>query len=133
MSAFKEAEDLFGRKRGKSNHSPIGSSWDEVRAELFTPEEIAESDLRVALVGEQIKAQIKRGASSPLHYKGYAGSVEYSDEDGVFFGQVLGIRSLLSYEGDTVEALEADFRCLITEYLDYCEKEGRMPEKPDMF
>lgn len=45
------------------NNSAIGSSWDEVRAELFTPEEIAESDLRVALIGELIKARKEKGIS----------------------------------------------------------------------
>ena len=39
------------------NNSAIGRSWEEVRAELFTPEEIAESNLRVALIGELIKAR----------------------------------------------------------------------------
>ena len=38
-------------------------TWDEVRSELFTQEEIAESDLRVALMGELIKARKKRGIS----------------------------------------------------------------------
>ncbi len=41
----------------------IGHSWDEVRAELFTPEEIAESNLRVALIGELIKARQEKGIS----------------------------------------------------------------------
>lgn len=41
--------------------------------------------------------------------KGYVGSVEFSDEDGVFFGKVQGVRSLISYEGETREALQADF------------------------
>jgi len=41
----------------------IGPTWDEVRKELFTPEEIAESDLRVALIGEMIKARRERGLS----------------------------------------------------------------------
>ena len=44
-----------------SNNSAIGSSWDEVRAELFTPEEIAASDFRVALIGEMIKARQEQG------------------------------------------------------------------------
>ena len=43
-----------------------GSSWDEVRAELFTPEEIAESDLRVALIGELIKARQEKGISQKM-------------------------------------------------------------------
>lgn len=46
-----------------NKNSAIGRSWDEVRAELFTPEEIAESDLRVALIGELIKARQEKGLS----------------------------------------------------------------------
>lgn len=38
-------------------------SWAEMRQELFSPEEIAESDLRVALVGEIIKARQEKGIS----------------------------------------------------------------------
>lgn len=46
-----------------NNNNAIGSSWDDVRKELFTAEEIAESDLRVALIGELIKARKERGIS----------------------------------------------------------------------
>lgn len=45
------------------NNPAIGSNWDDVRAELFTPEEIAESDLRVALIGELLKARREKGIS----------------------------------------------------------------------
>lgn len=44
-----------------NKNSAIGSSWGEVRAELFTTEEIAESNLRVALIGELIKARQEKG------------------------------------------------------------------------
>ena len=44
-----------------TDNSSIGHSWDEVRTELFTPEEIAASDLRVALIGEFIKARQEKG------------------------------------------------------------------------
>lgn len=46
-----------------NNFSPIGSSWDEVQKELFIPEEIAESNLRVSLIGEIIKARQEQGIS----------------------------------------------------------------------
>ncbi|MCL2793519.1 MAG: helix-turn-helix domain-containing protein [Spirochaetaceae bacterium] len=46
----------------KKNNA-IGSKWDNVRKEIFTPEEIAESDLRVALIGELIKARQEKGLS----------------------------------------------------------------------
>lgn len=47
----------------KNNNSAIGHSWDEVRDELYTPEEIAASDLRVALIGELIKAREEKKIS----------------------------------------------------------------------
>lgn len=46
-----------------SNISSVGPTWEAVRQELFTPEEIAESDLRVALIGEIIKARQEMGIS----------------------------------------------------------------------
>ena len=36
-------------------------TWNEVRKELFTPEELAESDLRVALIGELIQTRKEKG------------------------------------------------------------------------
>ena len=41
----------------------IGADWDDVEKELFTPEEIAASDLRVALISEIIKARNEKGIS----------------------------------------------------------------------
>ncbi|MBP1580194.1 MAG: hypothetical protein J6B57_08915 [Oscillospiraceae bacterium] len=46
------------------SNSAIGRSWDEVQKELFTPEEIAASDLRVALIGADIKARQDQGIMS---------------------------------------------------------------------
>lgn len=42
-------------------NSAIGRDWEEVERELFTPEEIAESDLRVALMTEIIRARHEKG------------------------------------------------------------------------
>lgn len=36
-------------------------SWDEFERTIFTPEELAQSDLRVALMGEMIRARNERG------------------------------------------------------------------------
>lgn len=46
-----------------SDMSSVGRTWADVRKELLTPEEIVESDLRVALIGELIKARKERGLS----------------------------------------------------------------------
>ena len=46
-----------------TDNPAIGRTWEELRAELFTPEEIAESNLRVQLIGEIIKARQEKGLS----------------------------------------------------------------------
>ena len=65
-----------------------------------------------------------------LHYKNYAGSVEFSEEDSVFHGKVAGIKSLISFEGDSVNALIEDFHNAVDEYIEFCAETGKQPEKP---
>lgn len=65
-----------------------------------------------------------------LEHKGYAGSIEYSEEDGLLYGKVLGIKGLISYEGETGKNLEADFKEAINVYLADCKAENKAPEKP---
>lgn len=52
-----------------SQNSSVGRTWEEVRREMFTKEEIAESDLRVALIGEIVKVRKEKGISQrkPLY------------------------------------------------------------------
>ncbi|MCL1895521.1 MAG: type II toxin-antitoxin system HicB family antitoxin [Clostridiales bacterium] len=64
-----------------------------------------------------------------LEYKNYHGSVEYSAADRVFHGKLLGIRSLVSFEGKDVDSLEKDFIEAVDDYLDLCERHGLDPEK----
>lgn len=68
--------------------------------------------------------------SNVLSYKNYNGTVEYSKEDGCLYGKVIGLKSLLSYEGDSVRELEADFQNVIDEYLQDCAERNVAPEQP---
>ena len=63
-----------------------------------------------------------------MEYKGYIGSVEFSESDELFYGKVQGIRSLISYEGSTAAELVADFHGAVDDYLTLCEEEGTKPE-----
>ena len=65
-----------------------------------------------------------------MAYKGYNGSVHYSDEDQIFFGKIKFIRSLVSYEGMDVKSLRSAFEEAVDDYLELCEKEGKEPETP---
>ena len=66
--------------------------------------------------------------NNTMEYKGYVGSVEFSENDGVFFGKVQGVRSLISYEGTNAAELVADFHGAVDDYLALCEREGDAPE-----
>jgi predicted HicB family RNase H-like nuclease len=68
--------------------------------------------------------------NNTIEYKGYWGSIEFSEEDGKFFGRVLGIRSLLSYEGTNARELLDDFHGTIDDYLALCKEDGTKPEVP---
>ena len=56
--------------------------------------------------------------NNTIMYKGYIGSVEFSVEDCIFFGKVLCIRSLISYEGENAKELLDDFHGAVDDYLD---------------
>ena len=63
-----------------------------------------------------------------MEYKRYTGSIEFSAEDNVYFGKVIGIRSLISYEGENKEQLFEGFKESVDDYLTLCEENGIMPE-----
>lgn len=64
-----------------------------------------------------------------LKYKGYIGSVAYSEPDDVFFGKLEGIDDLVNYEGESVKELKAAFREAVDDYLIFCEEHNCKPEK----
>lgn len=67
--------------------------------------------------------------NNTMEYKGYVGSVEFSEEDALFYGKVLGIRALISYEGTNAAELVADFHGAVDDYLELCVQSGTEPEK----
>ena len=66
--------------------------------------------------------------NNTIQYKGYCGSVEFSEEYGIFFGKVLGIRSLISYEGQNAQELINDFHGAVDDYLELCKENEKEPE-----
>ena len=64
-----------------------------------------------------------------MTYKGYLGSVAYSEKDNVFFGKIEGIDGLVNFEGESVSELTEAFHEAVDDYLSYCETEGIQPTK----
>lgn len=66
-----------------------------------------------------------------LKYKGYTGTVEFSNEDNCLFGKVQGLHgTLISYEGMTIDEIRADFEGAVDDYLASCKERGVEPAKP---
>jgi predicted HicB family RNase H-like nuclease len=63
-------------------------------------------------------------------YKGYNGSVLYSAEDRVLHGRIVGIRDAITFEGENVRQLEANFKAAVDEYLQFCKEQGKTPDAP---
>jgi predicted HicB family RNase H-like nuclease len=65
-----------------------------------------------------------------LSYKGYLGSVEFDQDERIFYGRLAFIRALVSYEAKDAEGLIRVFHEAVDDYLAHCEEEGTPPERP---
>ena len=65
-----------------------------------------------------------------MKYKGYAGKAEYDDEAEVFYGEVIGLRDVVTFRGTSVKELQKSFRDSIDDYLGFCKRMNKVPDFP---
>jgi len=65
-----------------------------------------------------------------MDYKGYIGIVEVDDEANVLHGEVVNIRDVVTFQGETVEEARDAFRDSVDDYLAFCEERGEEPDQP---
>lgn len=53
-----------------------------------------------------------------VEYRGYIGSIEYSSEDHVYHGSLLGIRDLVNYDGTSIEELYKYYQEAVDDYIE---------------
>lgn len=64
-----------------------------------------------------------------LSYKGYVGSVHFNADDEVFYGKIVGVNDLVTFEGTTVADLAASFRDAVEDYVVLCRSAGKPARK----
>ena len=64
-----------------------------------------------------------------MTHKGYTARVEYDERDNIFVGRVLGIRTMISFHGKTVDQLRKEFRSVVEDYVSDCKEQDVHPEK----
>jgi predicted HicB family RNase H-like nuclease len=65
-----------------------------------------------------------------MEYKGYVGEVEFDDEARILHGEVIGIRDVVTFEGESVAKIEQAFCDSVDDYLDFCRQRGEDPDRP---
>ena len=64
-----------------------------------------------------------------IKYKGYVGTVEYSQEDECLHGRIVGIHDIISYEGESVTEIIRAFEEAVDDYIILCKENGKKIEK----
>ncbi len=64
-----------------------------------------------------------------IRYKGYLGTVSFSEKDACFYGKIEGIDGLVNFEGESVSELTQAFHEAVDDYVAYCVAEGIEPHK----
>jgi predicted HicB family RNase H-like nuclease len=65
-----------------------------------------------------------------MTYKGYMARIEFDSRDNIFVGKIMGIEDSITFHGQAVKELKADFRAAIDHYVADCTATGRNPLKP---
>jgi predicted HicB family RNase H-like nuclease len=65
-----------------------------------------------------------------MTHDGYVARVELDEEAGLFHGEVVNTRDVLTFQGRTLDELKTAFADTIADYVDWCHERGKEPERP---
>ena len=76
------------------------------------------------------KNPVSSAGSNRLAYKGYIGEIEFDPDAGIFHGEVINTRDVITFQGDSATELQQAFVDSIEDYLEFCQTRGEDPERP---
>ena len=84
--------------------------WDDIESDFYTEEEIRESDLRVSLMSESIKARLEKGITQKEleHQSGASQPAIARMEPGKTSPQIDTILKILAPLGKTMKVVEVE-------------------------
>jgi predicted HicB family RNase H-like nuclease len=65
-----------------------------------------------------------------MTYKGYEAVAEFDEDAGIFSGEVINTRDVITFQGSSVKELSKAFKDSVDDYLEFCAKRKEAPEKP---
>ncbi len=63
-------------------------------------------------------------------YKGYIGKIDYDDKLGIFHGEVINTRDVITFQGKSVNELKRALKDSVDDYLQFCRERGEEPDRP---
>lgn len=65
-----------------------------------------------------------------MTHEGYVATIELDEEAGLFHGEVINTRDVLTFQGRTLDELKAAFADTISDYIEWCRARGKEPQRP---
>ena len=65
-----------------------------------------------------------------IKYKGYIGFFTFDEEKNIFLGKVSNTCNFITFQGNSVETTKQAFKDAINDYIAWCKKYGKKPDKP---
>ena len=65
-----------------------------------------------------------------MHYKGYEAVIEFDEDAEIFHGEVINLRDVITFQGESASELKKAFTESIEDYIAFCTERGEEPEKP---
>ena len=65
-----------------------------------------------------------------MQHKGYYGNAVFDDTNDILHGEVIGIKDVVTFQGESVQELRRAFEGSVDDYLEFCKERGETPAKP---
>ena len=73
--------------------------------------------------------ELKAAMNNELTYKGFTAKIEFSADDNVFVGRLVGIDDIVTFDAETVEGLKDSMRESVDFYIAVDERDGNKSKK----
>lgn len=64
-----------------------------------------------------------------MQYKNYLAKIDYDEDANLFFGEVINIKDVITFQGQSVDEMKQAMADSVEDYLAFCKERG---ESPDM-
>jgi len=64
-------------------------------------------------------------AMTTMTHDGYVATIELDEEAGIFHGEVINTRDVLTFQGLSIDELKTAFRHTIGDYVEWCRDRGK--------